>query len=34
LAFADEMNGLPRKHLAYSNPGELFDAFLDAVYAA
>jgi IS30 family transposase len=34
LAFADEMNGLPRKHLAYSTPEELFDAFLDAVYAA
>jgi len=34
LAFADEMNGLPRKHLAYSTPEELFDAFLDTVYAA
>jgi IS30 family transposase len=34
LAFADEINGLPRKRLAYSTPEELFDAFLDAVYAA
>ena len=34
LAFSDEINGLPRKRLAYSTPEELFDAFFDAVYAA
>lgn len=34
LLFADEMNGLPRKRLGYSTPEELFDAFLDTVYAA
>lgn len=34
LAFADEMNGHPRKRLGYRTPEELFDAFLDGVYAA
>jgi len=31
--FADEMNGLPRKHLGYATPEELFDEFLDQVYS-
>jgi len=31
--YADEMNGLPRKHLGYSTPEELFDDFLDKVYS-
>jgi len=31
--FADEMNGLPRKHLGYATPEELFDDFLDQVYS-
>jgi IS30 family transposase len=34
LAFADELNGRPRKKLGYRTPEELFDAFLDSVYAA
>ena len=34
LAAADSMNGLPRKNLDYATPEELFEAFLDAVYAA
>jgi len=34
LWFADEMNGLPRKHLGYATPEELFDGFLDHVYSA
>lgn len=34
LAFADELNGLPRKRLGYSTPEDLFEAFLDAIYAA
>lgn len=33
LAFADEMNGLPRKQLGYRIPGALFDTFLDRMYA-
>lgn len=32
LWFADEMNGLPRKHLEYATPEELFEEFLDHVY--
>lgn len=34
LASADELNGRPRKKLGYRTPEELFDAFLDAVFAA
>jgi IS30 family transposase len=34
LAVADKMNSLPRKKLRYSTPEELFEAFLDIVYAA
>jgi len=34
LAFSDEINGLPRKILGYRTPEELFDTFLDEVYAA
>ena len=34
LAAADELNGRPRKKLGYRTPEELFDAFLDTVYAA
>jgi len=34
LAFADELNGRPRRRLGYRTPEELFDAFLDNVYAA
>ena len=34
LSFADEMNALPRKHLGYCTPEELFDEFLDQVYSA
>ena len=30
---ADEMNALPRKHLGYATPEELFDEFLDQVYS-
>ena len=31
---ADALNSLPRKNLGYCTPEELFDAFLDTVYAA
>lgn len=34
LAAADELNGRPRKKLGYRTPEELFDAFLDRVFAA
>ena len=34
LSFADEMNGLPRRRLGYRTPEELFDEFLDTIYAA
>ena len=34
LAAADSINGLPRKKLGYATPEELFEAFLDSVYAA
>ena len=34
LSFADELNGRPRRRLGYKTPEELFDAFLDSVYAA
>lgn len=33
LSFADELNGLPRRRLGYRTPEELFDVFLDSVYA-
>jgi IS30 family transposase len=33
LWYADEMNALPRKHLGYATPEELFDEFLDQVYS-
>ena len=33
LAAADELNGRPRRKLRYRTPEELFEAFLDAVYA-
>jgi len=34
LAAADELNGRPRKKLGYKTPEELFEAFLDVVFAA
>jgi IS30 family transposase len=34
LSFADELNGRPRRRLGYRTPEELFDAFLDTIYAA
>lgn len=34
LSFADELNGLPRRRLGYATPEELFEAFLDSIYAA
>lgn len=34
LGFADELNGRPRRRLRYRTPEELFDAFLDGIYAA
>ena len=34
LHFADELNSRPRKRLGYQTPEELFDAFLDSLYAA
>lgn len=34
LTFADEMNGRPRKGLGYQTPEELFEVFLDSIYAA
>lgn len=33
LASADELNARPRKKLGYCTPEELFDAFLDRIYA-
>ena len=33
LSFADALNSLPRKVLGYHMPADLFDAFLDKVYA-
>ena len=32
LMFADEINALPRKHLGYLTPEELFEAQLDQIY--
>ena len=32
--FADCINGLPRKILGYETPEELFDCYLDRIYAA
>ena len=32
--FADCINGLPRKILGYKTPEELFDCYLDRIYAA
>lgn len=34
LLFADELNGRPRRKLGYRTPEELFEAFLDKLYAA
>ena len=34
LSAADELNGRPRRKLGYRTPEELFDAFLDCVFAA
>ena len=34
LWFADELNSRPRKRLGYRTPEELFEAFLDKLYAA
>lgn len=34
LTFSDEINALPRKLLGYRTPEELFETFLDKVYAA
>ena len=34
LSAADELNGRPRKKLGYRTPEELFEQFLDSVYAA
>mgnify|MGYP000673935028 CR=1 FL=1 len=34
LWFADELNSRPRKRLGYRTPEELFEAFLDKIYAA
>jgi transposase, IS30 family len=34
LHFSDELNSRPRKRLGYQTPEELFDAFLDSLYAA
>ena len=31
---ADALNSLPRRNLGYCTPEELFEAFLDTVYAA
>jgi len=33
LSVADQLNGRPRRKLGYHTPEELFDAFLDRVYA-
>ena len=32
--FADEINALPRKRLGYRTPDDLFEDFLDSIYAA
>ena len=34
LSAADKLNGRPRRKLGYHTPEELFEAFLDRVYAA
>lgn len=34
LSAADELNGRPRSKLGYRTPEELFDAFLDSIFAA
>lgn len=34
LWFAEDMNSLPRKSLEYDTPDDLFEAYLDTVYAA
>jgi len=34
LVFTDELNGRPRRKFGYRTPEELFEAFLDKVYAA
>ncbi len=34
LWIADIINSLPRRNLSYCTPEELFDAFLDSIYAA
>lgn len=34
LYAADELNGRPRKKLGYRTPEELYEKFLDSVYAA
>ena len=34
LTAADELNGRPRRKLGYRTPEELFDAFLDRIFAA
>ena len=34
LWFAEDMNSLPRKSLGYDTPDNLFEAYLDTVYAA
>lgn len=34
LSAADELNGRPRKKLGYRTPEELFETFLDSIYAA
>ena len=33
LSAADDLNGLPRKKLGYRTPEELFEVFLDSVFA-
>ena len=33
LAAADELNARPHRKLGYCTPEELFDAFLDRIYA-
>ena len=33
-AFGDAMNSLPRRHLQYKTPSELYEQFLDEVYSA
>ena len=34
LSFSDKLNGRPRRRLGYRTPEEVFDAFLDSLYAA